>query len=123
MNIVEVRHLDIASFGAWDDAGAEVMTAVKRDRPAYRKLLWRGDRLIGAIILGPSSDIWTTNDVGMLKGLVQSQTPLGRFKDVLGQNPFDIKSAYIASKTTRRLLDETLLGRPSKAPGTTPVAV
>ncbi len=123
MNIVEVRHLDIASFGAWEDTGAEVMTAVKRDRPAYRKLLWRGDRLVGAIILGPSSDIWTTNDVGMLKGLVQAQTPLGPFKDRLRQTPFDIKSAYIASKTTRRLLDETVLGRPSKAPGTTPVAV
>ncbi|MGH7313283.1 MAG: hypothetical protein ACREJV_08925, partial [Candidatus Rokuibacteriota bacterium] len=80
-------------------------------------------RLVGAIILGPSSDIWTTNDVGMLKGLVQAQMSLGRFKDVLRQNPFDIKPAYIASKTTRRLLDETVLGRPSKAPGTTPVAV
>lgn len=123
MNIVEVCHLDVASFGAWDDAGAEAMVALKRDRPAYRKLLWRGDRLVGAIILGPSSDIWTTNDVGMLKGLVQAQMALGRFKDVLRQNPFDIKSAYIASKTTRRLLDETVLGRPSKAPGTTPVAV
>jgi hypothetical protein len=123
MNIVEVCHLDVASFGAWEDGGAEVMTAVKPDRPAYRKLLWRGDRLIGAIILGPSSDIWTTNDVGMLKGLVQAQTPLGHFKDRLRQTPFDIKSAYIASKTTRRLLDETVLGRPSKAPGTTPVAV
>jgi NAD(P)H-nitrite reductase large subunit len=123
MNIVEVCRLDVASFGAWEDTGAEAMTAVKRDRPAYRKLLWRGDRLVGAIILGPSSDIWTTNDVGMLKGLVQTQTPLGRFKDMLRANPFDIKSAYIASKTTRRLLDETVLGRPSKAPGTTPVAV
>jgi NAD(P)H-nitrite reductase large subunit len=123
MNIVEVCRLDVASFGAWEDTGAEAMTAVKRDRPAYRKLLWRGDRLVGAIILGPSSDIWTTNDVGMLKGLVQTQMPLGRFKDMLRANPFDIKSAYIASKTTRRLLDETVLGRPSKAPGTTPVAV
>ncbi|MGH7309230.1 MAG: NAD(P)/FAD-dependent oxidoreductase [Candidatus Rokuibacteriota bacterium] len=123
MNIVEVCHLDVASFGAWDDGAAEAMVAVKPDRPAYRKLFWRGDRLVGAIILGPSSDIWTTNDVGMLKGLVQVQRPLGPFKEVLRQNLFDIKSAYIASKTTERLLDETVLGRPSKAPGTTPVAV
>jgi NAD(P)H-nitrite reductase large subunit len=123
MNIVEVCHLDVASFGAWDDGRAEAMVALKRDRPAYRKLLWRGDRLTGAIILGPSSDIWTTNDVGMLKGLVQAQVSLGRFKDLLRQNPFDVKSAYIASRTTKRLLDETVLGRPAKAPGTTPVAV
>ncbi|MGH7323205.1 MAG: NAD(P)/FAD-dependent oxidoreductase [Candidatus Rokuibacteriota bacterium] len=123
MNIVEVCHLDVASFGAWDDPKAEAVTGLKADRPAYRKLLWTGDRLTGAIILGPSSDIWTTNDVGMLKGLVQAQMPLGRFKEYLWSNPFDIKPAYIASKTTTRLLHETVLGRPAKAPGTTPVAV
>jgi len=123
MNIVEVCHLDVASFGAWDTAKAEATIGVKRDRHAYRKLLWSGDRLSGAIILGPSSDIWTTNDVGMLKGLVQSQVPLGRFKNYLKKNPFDIKPAYIATKTAGRLLPETVLGRPAKAPGQTPVAV
>src|SRR5213593_3306203 len=123
INIVEVCHLDVASFGAWDDAQAEAASGVKADRPAYRKLLWRGERLTGAIILGPSSDIWTTNDVGMLKGLVQSGVELGRFKEYLKKNPFDIKPAYIAVKTTSALLPETILGRPSKAPGETPMAV
>jgi NAD(P)H-nitrite reductase large subunit len=123
INIVEVCHLDVASFGAWDEAKAETMSGVKADRPAYRKLLWRGDRLTGAIILGPSSDIWTTNDVGMLKGLVQSGVSLGAWKAHLKKNPFDIKPAFIAAKTTARLLPETILGRPSKAPGESPVAV
>jgi NAD(P)H-nitrite reductase large subunit len=123
INIVEVCHLDVASFGAWDDAKAETASGVKADRPAYRKLLWRGDRLIGAIILGPSSDIWTTNDVGMLKGLVQSGVGLGHWKAYLRTNPFDIKPAFIATKTTSALLPETILGRPSKAPGESPVAV
>jgi len=123
INIVEVCHLDVASFGAWDDAKAETASGVKADRPAYRKLLWRGERLIGAIILGPSSDIWTTNDVGMLKGLVQSGVGLGSWKAHLKRNPFDIKPAFIATKTTSRLLPETILGRPSKAPGESPVAV
>jgi len=123
INIVEVCHLDVASFGAWDDGKAEVTVGVKRDRHAYRRRLWTGDRVTGAIILGPSSDIWTTNDVGMLKGLVQSQVHLGRFKDYLGKNPFDVKPAYIAVKTAGRLLSETVLGRPAKAPGETPVAV
>jgi NAD(P)H-nitrite reductase large subunit len=122
-NIVEVCHLDVASFGAWEDASAQAVTGLRPDRPAYRKLLFRGDRLTGAIILGPSADIWTTNDVGMLKGLVQSGVGLGRFKDYLSRNPFDIKPAYIASGTTGTLLPETVLGRPSKAPGDTPVAV
>ena len=123
INIVEVCHLDVASFGAWDDAKAETASGVKADRPAYRKLLWRGDRLTGAIILGPSSDIWTTNDVGMLKGLVQSGVSLGAWKAHLKKNPFDIKPAFIASRATGALLPETVLGRPSKAPGDSPVAV
>ena len=59
----------------------------------------------------------------MLKGLVQSGISLARFKDHLKKNPFDVKPAFIASKTTGRLLPETVLGRPSKAPGDTPVAV
>jgi NAD(P)H-nitrite reductase large subunit len=123
MNIVEVCHLDVASFGAWDDAGAEVATALRRERSAYRKLLFREDRLTGAIILGRSSDVWTTNDIGMLKGLVQSQVRLGRWKDHLKVNPFDLKPAYVAARTTGLLLPETVLGRPSMAPGDTPVAV
>jgi NAD(P)H-nitrite reductase large subunit len=123
MNIVEVCHLDVASFGAWDDAAAEVMSSVKTDRTAYRKLLWRGDRLTGAVILGPSSEVWTTNDIGMLKGLVQSGVSLGRYKAHLARDPFDIKPAYIAAKTTGVMLPQTVLGRPSRAPGDTPVAV
>ncbi len=116
MNIVEVCHLDVASFGRWDDPGAELMLAVDPDRPAYRKLLWHGDRLTGAMILGPSDDIWTTNDVGMLKGLVQAGTSLGAWKEQLRRNPFDVKRAFVASHTTRRLLPETVLGRPAAAP-------
>jgi NAD(P)H-nitrite reductase large subunit len=123
INIVEVCHLDVASFGAWDDANAAVISAVRPERPAYRKMLFTGDRMTGAIILGPSSDIWTTNDVGMLKGLVQTGMPLGGLRKHLEQHPFDVKTAYIAAKTTARLLPETVVGRPSKAPGDTPVAV
>jgi len=123
INIVEVCHLDIASFGAWDDAHATAASATKPDRSAYRKLLWRGDRLVGAIILGPSSDIWTTNDVGMLKGLIQSGVSLAPWKAHMSRHPFDIKPAFIASKTAGILLPETVLGRPSKTPAGTPVAV
>ena len=113
MNIVDVIHLEIASFGAWDSGTAEVFTGLKADRPAYRKFLWQGDRLIGAILLGPSSDVWTTNDIGMLKGLVQTGTGLGQWKDLLRRNPFDVKKAFLASRTTAQLLPQTILGHPS----------
>jgi NAD(P)H-nitrite reductase large subunit len=117
MNIVEVQDLEIASFGAWDDAQAEVFSALRPERPAYRKLLWQGDRLIGAMLLGRAQDVWTTNDVGMLKGLVQSGVRLGDWKPYLRHNLFEIKRAYIAAGTTARLLPQTVLGRPSVAVG------
>ena len=113
MNIVEVCHLDIASFGAWDDPAADACAALQQERWAYRKLLWRGNRLTGALIAGKADDIWTTNDVGMLKGLVQSGSDIGRWKEHLRRNPFDIKPAFIASGATARLLPETILGRPA----------
>lgn len=117
MNIVDVCHLDVASFGRWDDPKAEVIAAVRPERPAYRKLLFHGDRLTGAMLLGRADDVWTTNDVGMLKGLVQAGVALGRWKEHLRRNPFDIKPAFVASRTTARLLPETVLGRPSAPPG------
>ena len=115
MNIVEVLGLEIASFGSWDDAGAEVMSSLRPQRPAYRKLLWHGDRITGAMILGPARDIWSTNDVGILKGLVQSGVSLGDWKSYLRDNLFDVKRAFIAAGATGRLLPQTVLGRPSVA--------
>ena len=113
MNIVEVLGLEIASFGAWNDPEAEVFSALKPERPAYRKLLWQDDRVIGAMMLGASRDVWTTNDVGMLKGLVQTGTPLGAWKAYLRHHLFEIKRAYIASGTTARLLPLTVQGSAS----------
>ena len=37
MNIVEVCHLDVASFGQWEDSSAEVYTAVRRERSCSRR--------------------------------------------------------------------------------------
>lgn len=113
MNIVDVKDLEIASFGKWDAAGAETFEVLDSSRPAYRKLLWNGDRLQGAVILGMAKDIWTTNDVGMLKGLVQTGADLGAWKPYLKANPWDVKRAYVACQTAGRLLPETVVGHPS----------
>jgi hypothetical protein len=72
---------------------------------------------MGAMLLGPEQDVWTTNDVGMLKGLVQSGVRLGDWKSYLQHNLFDIKRAFIASGTTARLLSQTVLGSPSVPAG------
>ena len=117
MNIVGVCKLDMASFGGWDDPVAEVSQAVRPERAAYRKLLFTGDRLTGGMIIGPSEELWTTNDVGMLRGLIQSGVSLGPWKAHLRRNPFDLKPAFVACGTTARLLPQTVLGRPSLTPG------
>jgi NAD(P)H-nitrite reductase large subunit len=116
MNIVEVCHLDVASFGQWDDAGAEVFTAIRPERAGYRKLLFRGGRLIGAMLCGRSEDMWTTNDIGICKGLVQTGVDLGAWKKHLAKNPFDVKPAFMATRTTGLLLPQTVLGRASHSP-------
>jgi NAD(P)H-nitrite reductase large subunit len=116
MNIVEVCHLDVASFGQWDDPKADVYTAVRPAQSQYRKLLFHGGRLTGAMICGPANDIWTTNDVGMLKGLVYSGVDLSAWKAHLKKNPFDVKPAFMATRTTAALLPQTILGRPSRSP-------
>jgi NAD(P)H-nitrite reductase large subunit len=116
MNIVEVCHLDVASFGQWEDAAAEVHSAIRPERSQYRKLLLRDGRLTGAMICGPARDVWATNDVGILKGLVQSGVDLSAWKAHLARNPFDVKTAFLATRTPARLLPETVLGRPSPSP-------
>src|SRR5439155_1498031 len=121
--IEDVKGKKRLKFAKGSDLVCDVVIMATGIRTNLEWLKGSGIRVNQAIILGPSSDIWTTNDVGMLKGLVQSQVGLGRFKDYLKKNPFDIKPAYIAVNTAGRLLSETVLGRPAKAPGETPVAV
>lgn len=116
MNIVSVGGIDIASFGAWDDAGAESIEALREDRSAYRKYLFQGDSLTGAIYVSDSSETWSGNDLGMLKGLVQSGQSLGKWKKYLSDNPFEIKRPYLANRTVSTLLPATLLGGPSQSP-------
>ncbi|HSB77324.1 MAG TPA: FAD-dependent oxidoreductase [Candidatus Methylomirabilis sp.] len=121
MNIVDLCRLTVASIGAWDDPTAEAFVVARPERSAYRKLLWRGDRLIGAMIVGRANDVWATNDVGMLKGLVQSGTAFGAWKDHLRRNPFDIKRAFIALGSTAQLLPLTTIGRRPPLPADSPL--
>jgi NAD(P)H-nitrite reductase large subunit len=116
MNIVGVAGLDIASFGSWDAEDAEPIDAVRPERSSYRKYLFRGDRLIGAIYVGPDEETWAGNELGMLKGLVQSGQPLGPWKDYLKRQPFDIRKPYLAAHTVSALLPGTVLGQPTPSP-------
>jgi NAD(P)H-nitrite reductase large subunit len=113
MNILDACGLQCASFGRWGET-AEAMVIHNPDRPIYRKLLWTGDQITGAVFVGPASDLGMLNDVGMVKGIMQTRTPLGAWKGYLRENPFDIRRAYIGAKVGAKLAASTLLGRPSK---------
>jgi NAD(P)H-nitrite reductase large subunit len=115
MNVVDVCGLQCASFGDWNNPAAEAMTISSPEGFVYRKLLWTRDRLIGAIFLGRADDLGMLTDVGMVKGILQTQTPLGLWKEFLRKNPFDVRRAYIAAGIAEKLAGTTLLGEPARA--------
>lgn len=117
MNILDVCGLQNSSFGNWNDPGAETMTISNPDGFIYRKLLWTGDKITGAIFTGRPNDMGMLTDVGMVKGIMQTQTKLGEWKEFLQENPFDIRRAYVANKVASKLVGTTLIGRPAKTRG------
>lgn len=127
MNILDVCGIHGSSFGFWKDGqsptlspsekgkdGRETTILVNPSRPIYRKLVWEEDRIVGAILLGPVDDTSMLNDVGMVKGLIQTRVPLGRWKGYIQKNPLDIRRPYVASGAPAKLLESTLLGKPSR---------
>jgi NAD(P)H-nitrite reductase large subunit len=114
MNIVDICGLQGSSFGNWNDEGAEPMTIENLGGYVYRKLLWTDDQITGAIFIGRANDMGMLTDVGMVKGIMQSQAKLGKWKSYLRENPFDIRRAYIGAGVAQKLLSATLLGEPSK---------
>ncbi|NOX56510.1 MAG: NAD(P)/FAD-dependent oxidoreductase [Planctomycetes bacterium] len=113
MNILDCCGLQCASFGNWADPEAEAMVISNPGMSIYRKLLWTGDQITGAIFIGRANDMGMLTDVGMIKGILQTQTPLGEWKEFLRENPFDIRRPYVARKVAHKLAGATLLGRPA----------
>ncbi|MED5578933.1 MAG: FAD-dependent oxidoreductase [Nitrospinota bacterium] len=113
MNILDVFGLEIASFGAWDEEGSDTILKANLSRPSYRKMIFDHGRMVGSIAIGLGDDVWHTNDIGMLRGLIYTQSDLTDWKDHIKRNPFDIKRAFLASGSVGKLLSETLVGIPS----------
>jgi NAD(P)H-nitrite reductase large subunit len=113
MNILDVCGLQCVSFGRWGEA-ADAVIICNPERPVYRRLSWTGDRVTGAVFVGPAAEVGMLNDVGMVKGIIQTQTPLRGWKRFLADNPFDVRRPYIATRVAEKLAKTTLLGRPSR---------
>ncbi len=114
MNILDLRGLQCASYGNGADLAAEATTMT--DRYVYRRLLWTGDEITGAIFTGHANDVGMLTDLGMVKGLMQTRTALGAWKSFLQENPFDIRRPYVATGVGGKLAGATLLDQPSVSP-------
>lgn len=114
INVLDVVKLHCASFGVWQEAGRATTTVFNSTRPIYRKYVWEGDRMVGALFVGPIDDVTMLNDVGMAKGIIQTKTALGAWAQYVRSHPTDLRRAYIATGVAHRLVQQTLLGAPAR---------
>ncbi len=92
MNVLDTLGLISSSFGQWmGTEGGESAELADADGYRYLNLQFDGDVLVGAITLG-----WTQH-VGVLRGLIQGKTPLGKWKARLMEDPTKIMEAYLES--------------------------
>ena len=92
MNILDTMGLVSTSFGAWEGVdGGESAELFDPDRYRYLDLQFDGDVLVGANALG------LTQHVGVIRGMIQTQLRLGRWKDRLLENPLQLMEAYVAA--------------------------
>ncbi|MGB5831627.1 MAG: FAD-dependent oxidoreductase, partial [Thiohalocapsa sp.] len=91
INVLDTLGLVSSSFGQWwgidEPDGVEM---VDEDHYRYLSLQFSDDVLIGATSIG------LTQHVGVLRGLIQSKTHLGEWKQVLKQSPLRFPEAYVA---------------------------
>jgi NADPH-dependent 2,4-dienoyl-CoA reductase/sulfur reductase-like enzyme len=91
INVLDSLGLISTSFGQW--WGGESKDGVELvDSEGYRyiSLQFEGDVLIGATSLG------LTQNVGVLRGLIQNRTRLGNWKERLKMEPLQFQEAYMA---------------------------
>lgn len=91
MNTIGVLGLTVYSFGQWmgAESGGERGEFLDREQHRYIRLEFKGDRLIGAIYIG------NLEQIGILRGLIQNEIPLGAWKDTLIADPRRIVEAYL----------------------------
>jgi NADPH-dependent 2,4-dienoyl-CoA reductase/sulfur reductase-like enzyme len=90
INVLDTLGLISTSFGHWQGIGDGV-ELVDAENFRYLSLQFQDDVLIGATSIG-----WTDH-VGVLRGLIQTRTPLGAWKARLKADPTQFMAAYLAT--------------------------
>ncbi len=117
MNVLAARGLEACSFGRWEETG-DVTVVENATNRIYRKYVWEGAVMIGGILVGPTLAVSGMNDVGMMKGLIQTGADLSSWRPYLEENPLDLRRPYVGSGAAQKLLQSTLLaGRVSSGGG------
>jgi len=92
MNVLDTIGLISVSYGQWKGVeGGDHSSLLDRDRFRYINLQFEEDALIGANTLG------ITQHIGILRGLIQGQFKLGKWKQRLMDNPMLVMEAYLAA--------------------------
>ncbi len=92
MNVLDTIGLVSVSYGQWQGVeGGDHAALLDRDRFRYINLQFDGDTLVGANTLG------ITQHIGILRGLIQGQFKLGKWKQRLMDNPMQLMEAYLAA--------------------------
>ncbi len=90
MNVLSTLGLISTSFGLWGGVeNGDHAELADDDHFRYIRLQFDGDRLVGANTLG------ITQNIGALRGLIQSKTPLGKWKQRLLENPLHFAEAWV----------------------------
>jgi len=91
MNILSTLDLISTSYGTWEGVeGGEHSELVDPERYRYIRLQFKDDILVGANTLG------ITQNIGSLRGLIQSKSKLGVWKERLMENPLNFMDAYVS---------------------------
>jgi NAD(P)H-nitrite reductase large subunit len=91
INVLDTLGLISSSFGRWWGAeGGQSVELKDNANFKYMHLEFKDDVLVGATSVG------LTQHVGVLRGLIQSQTKLGAWKDTLLKDPTRVMEAYLA---------------------------
>ena len=91
MNVLASVGLISTSFASWGGVeGGDSAQALDEDRFRYMHLEFQDDRLVGAIAVG------VTQNIGVLRGLIQTEIRLGKWKKKLMEDPHLVAEAYVA---------------------------
>ena len=92
INVLDTLGLISTSFGNWQGMpGGEQVELTDEDDHRHLSLQFKDDVLVGCNTVG------MTEHVGVMRGLVEGQVPLGPWKDRLLEDPTRLMEAYLAN--------------------------